>query len=196
MNTAVCIASGPSLTREDVEYCKGKARIYAVKEAVLLAPWADVLYAADTDWWSEYPTRWENFAGEKWTCSESAAQKYGLNHIAAKTEKKWSRTQGETATGGNSGFQALNMAALHFEALGLNGEQRIILLGFDYGFDKNRTDKHWWDKKHPRDSRESNYADWNKRLQSAAPLIPVPVINASRESAITCFAKADIRSLL
>jgi hypothetical protein len=45
----VCVASGHSLTKEDVEYCKGKAKVYIVNDGYKLAPWADLLYAAHTD---------------------------------------------------------------------------------------------------------------------------------------------------
>lgn len=189
MNTAICIASGPSLTKEDVEYCRGKGRVYAVKEAVLLAPWADVLYAADTDWWCNYQDRWQDFQGEKVTVSNRAAELYGLKYMEAKTQQKWSFAQGALATGGNSGFQTINLTVL-------DGADRVILLGFDYGYDETAQNKHWWDKDYPRDSRYSNYAEWNKRLAAAAPLIPVPVLNATPLTAITCFPKVDLKAVL
>lgn len=190
MKTAICIASGPSLTQDDVDYCQGKGKIYAVKEAALAAPWSDVLYAADTDWWTEHKARWEGFKGEKWTVSERACVLFPqINHIKCKTELKWSSEPGVIATGGNSGFQVLNMAVL-------DGADRVILLGFDYGFDPAQQDKHWWEKDHPRNSRFSNYAEWNRRLSAAAPLINVPVLNASRQTAITCFDQVNLRDVL
>lgn len=190
-DTAVCIAGGPSLTPDDVAYCKDKgAAIYAVKEVGLIAPWANVLYAADTDWWVKHPERWQAFKGEKWTCSERACQLFAaLNHIGAKSDLIWSDNPDFLATGGNSGFQALNMAVLR-------GAERVILLGYDYGFDKTISDKHWWEEDYPRHSRWSNYAQWNKRMAAAADLITVPVLNASRQTTITCFPRDDIRNLL
>lgn len=189
MKTAICIASGPSLNRDDVEYCRGKGRVYTIKEVGLMAPWADVLYAADTDWWDQNPERWRDFQGEKRTVSKAAADRHGLIYLEAKTQLKWSTTPGALATGGNSGFQALNMAVL-------DGADRVILLGYDYGYDPARQDKHWWDKEHPRNSRQSNYAEWNRRLAAAAPLIPVPVLNATAETAITCFPLVNLREVL
>jgi hypothetical protein len=188
MKTAICIASGPSLNREDVEYCRGKGRVYAIKEAALMAPWADVLYAADTDWWDKNPERWADFKGEKRTVSKAAADRHGLIYLEAKTQLKWSTTPGALATGGNSGFQALNMAVL-------DGAERVILLGYDYGHQPGMS-KHWWDVDHPRDSRYSNYAEWNRRLAAAAPLIPVPVLNATGNTAITCFPLVNLREVL
>lgn len=189
MKTAICIASGPSLNRDDVDYCRDKARIYVVKEAALMAPWADVLYAADTDWWNDHPDRWRDFKGEKCTVSKAAADCHGLTYLEAKTQLKWSNQRGALATGGNSGFQALNLAVL-------DGAARVILLGYDYGYDPGQQNKHWWDDDHPRPSRISNYAEWNRRLASAAPLIPVPVLNATRQSAITCFPIVNLRDVL
>jgi len=36
--TFVCLASGPSLTQADVDYCRGKARVIAIKDVLHLAP--------------------------------------------------------------------------------------------------------------------------------------------------------------
>lgn len=190
MKTYFCIASGPSLTMEDVEYCRGKGKVYAVKEAALMAPWADVLYAADHDWWVNHKDRWQGFKGEKWTLENRAAEIFPeLKTIKCRTEWKWSTTPGVIATGGNSGFQVINMAVL-------DGAQQVILLGYDYGYDPANQHKHWWDNEHPRESRCSNYVEWNKRLSAAAPLIQVPVINATRKTAITCFPRAKIQEIL
>lgn len=187
MKTAICIASGPSLTKDDVDYCQGKGRVYAVKEAAILAPWADVLYAADTDWWTEHQERWRGFEGDKITVSERACTLFPeLKHIKCRTQDKWSNTPGVIATGGNSGFQALNIAVL-------DGADRVILLGYDYGHKK---EKHWFDKEHPRKSRYSNYKEWNRRLNEAAPFIPVPVLNASPETVITCFDRVNLKDIL
>lgn len=193
MKTAFCIASGPSLTQEDIDYCRGKGPVYVVKECAFAAPWADVLYAADADWWDLYKGCPE-FAGEKWTVNVQAAQKYGLNYAAAKTQLDWSDDLAVgLATGGNSGFQTMNLAVLREMQRG--GLDRLVLLGYDMGF-KPGTQKHWWDKQHPRASRESNYGKWIERMAQAAPKIPVPVLNASRATAITCFPHVFLRDVL
>lgn len=187
MFTAICIASGPSLTPDDVDYVRGKGRVYAIKENHFLAPWADVLYAADTDWWEDRNGVPE-FIGERWTVSDEAAKKFGLNHVNGDSYITWSNTPGLIATGGHSGFQAINLAVQQ-------GAARVILLGYDLGHARG-TDKHWWEKSHPRRSRPSDYANWLERMNKAAPHIPVPVINCSRETAITCFPRAELRDVL
>lgn len=185
MNTAICIASGPSLKKEDVEYCQGKGTIYAVKECALIAPFADVLYAADHDWWPNNIERWESFSGRKCTVSDKASKQFNLEYFEAKPELDWSYEVGHLATGGNSGFQALNLAVLE-------GAERVILLGYDYGYQKDNN-KHWWDKTHPRTSRYSDYNSWIKRMEKAAPLIPAQVINCTPTTSLTCFSKRDLR---
>jgi hypothetical protein len=44
-STVVCLGTGPSLTAEDVEAVRGRAKVIAINNAHALAPWADVLYA-------------------------------------------------------------------------------------------------------------------------------------------------------
>lgn len=188
--TAICIASGPSLTLEDVEYCRGKGTVYAVKECHILAPWADVLYAADGDWWEKFKGCPE-FAGRRWTVDPEIAIKYSLNCIKYETKLLWSTDPCVIATGHNSGFQAINLAALH-------GHERIILLGYDMGHAPGM-DKHWWEQEHPRESRYSNYKKWIEHMDKAAPLIKqsgIEVLNATRCTAITCFPQVNLREVL
>jgi hypothetical protein len=70
--TVVCIGGGPSLTRDDVDYCRGKAFVIAINDAYKLAPWADALYACDGLWW-----RWHkgvpSFDGPKFALTKPAA---------------------------------------------------------------------------------------------------------------------------
>lgn len=187
MHTAICLASGPSLTQADVDYCRGKGRVYAVKECHHMAPWADVLYAADWDWWDKFKGVPE-FQGEKYAIDKAICDKYGLNYVPYKDGCVWSTDPAYIATGGNSGFQAVNLAVLQ-------GAARVILLGYDFGHQPGQP-KHWWDAQHPRESRWSHYAEWIKRFEAAAPLIPVPVLNASRESALTCFPRVKLGEVL
>lgn len=154
----------------------------------MLAPWADVLYAADTDWW-ENNNGVPEFMGQKWTVSAEAAEKYKLNHINYDTGLVWGSVPGIIATGGNSGFQAINLAVQR-------GAKKIIMLGYDMGFSSK---KHWWDGEIKRESRYSNYDGpdgWIEKFKKAAKIIPVPVVNVSRETALTCFPRANIEDVL
>lgn len=190
---AVCIATGASLTREDVDYCRGKAVIYAVKEAHILAPWADHLHAADHDWWDRVKGLKE-FQGNKYVCDQATAKRWGLNWLQYDYKLAWSTKQGLIATGsgdgktgGNSGFQAVNLAVLQ-------GATEIILLGYDCGHAGG--DEHFWTGTVKRDHRPSNYNMMIKGWHNAAPHIKIPVYNASRFSYITCFPKVSLKDVL
>jgi len=180
-----CIATGPSLREEDVLYCQGKGKVYVVKETYHIAPWADALYAADHDWW-ERLNGVPEFKGKKWTCDEKTAKKYDLNYIPYRVDSPWSNDPSYVATGGHSGFQTMNLAALH-------GATEIILLGYDMGY--SGSSKHWWTGKYKREIRGSDYNDWIKRFHAATKHIKIPIYNASRFSYLTCFPKVALEDV-
>lgn len=181
----VCVASGHSLTYQDVEYCRDKAQVWVVNDGYKIAPWADLLYAADTDWW-EYHEGVQSFKGQKWTVSHEAAKKYNLKHIDYKPKEKWSNSPDWIATGGNSGFQIVNLAAI-------KGAKKIILLGYDLGY----TDKKHWFGEHPsKINRSSNYGEWIKRWNEAKPFIDVEIINCTLNSNLKCFPMGELRECL
>lgn len=191
---AVCIATGSSLTPEDVDYCRGKATIYAVKEAYLYAPWADHLHAADCDWWVRNKGL-PDFLGKKYVCDQRTAQKYGLTWLEYDYKLPWSTKAGVIATGsgngttgGNSGFQAMNLAALH-------GATEIILIGYDCGHKKG-SHEHFWHDKIKREHRETNYNWLIKGYHNALPHIKIPVYNASRFSYLTAFPRVNLHDVL
>lgn len=181
----LCVASGESLTLDDLNFCKGKVKTYAVSDVYKLAPWADLLYSADHGWWS-YHNGAPRFNGEKWTCDRMAANEYNLNRIRYSNSALWSHDRSVVASGGNSGFQCMNLADLH-------GATEIILLGYDYGF---KHKKHFFGGHPPQINRHSNYADWLRRLKLAQPFINARVINCTPNSNIDFFERANIRDVL
>ncbi len=185
--TAICIASGSSLTQEDVDYCRGKGKVYVVSDCYKLAPWADVLYSCDERWWRHHDGV-PDFKGEKWTLDPHAAANHAVNLIGT-CEDAWSLNPEAVAKGGSSGFQCLNLAVLQ-------GAKRVILLGYDtkIGADGRR---HFFGD-HQSDSLnvESEYHLWLLYYQKAAPLIPVPVINCTVDTALDCFPRENLRNAL
>lgn len=180
MKTAVCLASGTSLTKEDVDYCRGKASVYVINNTYMLAPWADVLYACDEEWWDFYKP---DFAGAKWTINENAAKKYNLNLIAHDTQAIFCDTE-MIATGGNSGFQAINLAYLH-------GFRRILLLGYDY----QNSGQHWHGKHSGSLNKHPDMRRWIRHMENAYPLMQkagLEIINCSRDTAINCLPRSNI----
>jgi len=148
--TVVCLATGPSLTAVQVAHVAGArgrdaCRVIAINEAgleqyaPLAAPWADILYAADSHWWRHYfATSNEvqpgfiglRVSGEPVVEVKVAGIVYpSVDTIPMKMlefDKPMPRAPGELVSGGHSGFQALGLA------LSL-GAAEVILLGFDCG---------------------------------------------------------------
>jgi hypothetical protein len=162
------------------------------REVRLLAPWAYALYAADGDWWDNLYKKHggaADFKGRRITVNEEAAKRYGLECYKYKTNIPWSDKAGLIATGGNSGFQVANIAALE-------GAERLILLGFDMG--QSVPNKHFWTGQFDRGVplRDSDFPRWLEAFAKAAPLIPVPVINCTVGGNLEAFPRARLRDVL
>lgn len=182
---AVCVASGPSLDTDDIAYAKERARIIAINDNYILAPFADVLYACDLQWW-DWHKGVPEFAGTRWTQDPVAAEKYSLNYIRGIDSPGLSTDPEILHTGSNSGYQAINLAYLL-------GAKRIILLGYDMKFSSCGL-SHWFGD-HPNLVR-SNYDRWLSGYQTIADQCLVEVINCTRDTALECFPKSDIRNVL
>lgn len=93
-------------------------------------------------------------------------------------------------TGGNSGYQVLNL--LYFL-----GAKKIILLGYDMKMKGNLSH---WHGDHPNElNRFSNYKDWCQKFNQLAQDLKdegVKVINATRETALNCFDRLSLEEAL
>lgn len=178
--TFVLIGGGPSLTPSDVDYVRDKARVIAINDAYRLAPWAEVLYAADAHWWA-----WHDgvpgFEGQKYSIETRQTMVYpdvtvlkNTGYIGLELDPLGLRT------GHNSGYQALNLA-VHM------GAKRIVLLGYDMCANPNGP-SHWFgEHKIP---SPSPYADMRAAFDTLVePLaeIGVEVINCTRRTALKTF---------
>lgn len=189
----VVIASGESATASPIESLKGKARTLVINNCFELAPWGDVLYAADGKWWDAYPKARE-FAGLKVTQDAAAAKRYGLYrvHIFSEVNPASHRiaieAPGVLGHGGNSGFQGLNLAVQF-------GARRILLIGFDL------KGSHWH-ANHPEpmlNPRPQRLDKWRSRLDEQAPVfrqLGVDVINCSGVSALNRYRKMSLEEAL
>lgn len=185
MNTAVIIGGGPSLTKGDIDYCRGRCSVYGVNDAYRLAPWIDVLYAADYRWWRWHVEKVKSVCpGELWTTDERAAKEFDLNWIKSVLQPGFSHDASMIHRGHNSGYQAMNLAVIH-------GFDRLLLLGFDMkSSDKGQ---HWFGE-HPDSMRCS--IPFHLMIPAFERISGVEIVNCSSDSALTCFPKADIRSAL
>ena len=213
--TVVIVAGGPSLTVKDVgrvgvAHMLDQVRCIAVNDAYLLAPWADVHYAADSHWhkWHtdgiarvglDAPTvakLWAEFQGQKCSIESSGGniQDDAVHMLRNKTfpdhSMGLSLDSRALVTGRNSGFQALNLAILA-------GAARVILLGFD-GQPAKDGKAHWFGE-HPRPTPAAVYPLYCQAMSAAENAIlaaGVEVINCSQGSAINAFPKAALEDML
>ena len=159
------------MTPADVDACRGRARMIVVNNAYHLAPWADVLYAADEKWW-----RWQKgatgFAGLKYTIDPQRSPWPGLQVLRNTGAHGLERQPTGLRTGFNSGYQAINLA-VHL------GAARILLLGYDMHGD------HFFGA-HPDQSRPPFAVCLREFPSLAAPLaaLGIDVVNCTPGSAL------------
>lgn len=184
------IASGPSAGVVPFRKYEGRSRVVAVNESWRLCPWADVLYAHDYDWWNISGGR--AYEGLKIAGQKRAADEFGLRHVRVRSgdDRILTEYPGEVGSGGNSGFQAINLAVAF-------GVTRIALVGFDLSLARGLH----WHGSHARGLRnptDAATALWRKRLDAAAPTLErlgVEVINTSPTSTLTAYRKAPLEAL-
>lgn len=179
------LASGPSLAREDCERVRGYQTI-VVNTTYRMAPWARHLYACDRWWWAHnlVDVR-RDFRGELWTQDRAAAEEFGLSYVESRRLPGLGKDC--IHQGGNSGYQAINLAYLW-------GAKTIVLLGFDMSPDGHKTH---WHEPHA-NGVNSPYETWVKRFDALAADLEregVRVLNASRRTALRCFERIDASAL-
>jgi hypothetical protein len=176
--TAVVLASGPSMSPQvaDTVQQSGCPAI-VINDTFRLAPWADVLYAADVQWWICHSRDALQFRGLKVSVSETpfleVLRLKNSGHGGFDDDPRCLRT------GGNSGYQAVHLAA-HA------GAKRILLCGMDmHG-------AHWHGKHQAplRNVTEAIYQRWLRWFQYLVPELEkrgITVINCTPGSALRIF---------
>lgn len=185
------MASGPSMTAEDANYCHDRARVITVNTTFRLAPWADAHYSSDHDWWQMHLAEMREICrGEFWT-GHPTYKAAGMKRCPYdKRGRGISRRPGMINWGGNSGYCALGLAYQF-------GASRIVLLGYDQ-CDPAGTG-HWHGQHNDSIRKGFNWPMWHERFEEAARdfrRFGVEVINCSRVTALKCFPRAKLREVL
>jgi len=195
--TIAIIASGPSAKKAGVDKLQGRAKVIVINESWQLAPWADVLYGCDGQWW-----KWRDgvrkFKGIRLSYDADACNLYrdlGMRRIYIPDRKSdvivW-EPLGHVGAGGNSGFQALNLAAQF-------GGSRILLVGYDMRVDLG---SHWHQPHYPPLSNphpNDNLPRWRAAVDGAHEVLSsrgIEVINCSLVSALKAYPKMTIAEAL
>jgi hypothetical protein len=179
--TVVCIASGPSLTAEDVEKVRAAEHPVIVTNTTFrLAPWADVLFGMDSKWWKEYHKEVDSvFTGRKLSTSH-ASKVYDAESLALCPWFPRSLNSGEGAI-------LLAMAG---------GAKRIVLLGYDC----QTGERMHWHQDHPKPlGNGASIKKWPKYFAGVAKNASrqgIEILNASRSTALTCFPRVTLEDVL
>lgn len=142
----------------------------------------------DRIWWIEYAADVKGDF-ELWTSSKPAADVFDLNFINSEPGGGYSSRPGTIRQGGNSGFQAVSLA-LYF------GAARVVLLGFDMQMTGGRTHWHGDHRGKLGNPVDARMKFWLERFGELAKQAPAPIINATRETALTCFPRIDLKAAL
>lgn len=200
--SVVAIASGPSLTREDVEMVRAwrnanhMMRLVAViNTSYQIAPWANLVYACDARWWDMYERDVRTVCrhpAQLWTQDRKAAEKYGLRRVRCRLGGGLCREPGVVHAGDNSGYQLLGLL---YHA----GVRRVVLLGYDMKYGPN--DKSHWHGDHPPKLRsfpmwEKQTRNFNELARDLSKPYGMEVVNASRDTAITAFPRVGLSDAL
>lgn len=202
--TVVLIAGGPSLTKGQVNTVRvaraeGACLTLGINDAYRMAPWIDALYAADPQWWRVHIRAARDCHIPQMYCQdEPTCEEWGLYHIPGPPESKGHRSDVGISTnpayihfGGNSGFQALNLA-VHL------GAKRIVLLGYDMHVPDGGK-RHWFGD-HPAGlSNNETYPNYVTHFNQAAKQIAklgIEVLNCSPGSRIKCWEYSTVANAL
>lgn len=188
---AVVIASGPSLSDEQLEHVHrarqaDACRVVTVNNTCSRAPWAHVHYFGDYMAVKHYlPLVRSACTGEWWSGSTAAHERFRTQYI--KTAPRNGFGDRAVHLNGNSGAQAINLAMLF-------GAKRVLLLGFDMKLGQDGR-AHWFGQHPPHLVQIQLYRAWIDALTKAAPDATargVDIVNVTPGSALECFRRGDL----
>jgi hypothetical protein len=183
------VGSGPSIKGMDLSVLKDRIHVIAIKVAIDLCPWAEVCYGCDAPWWVDRKGL-PKYSGIK--IHHGIAAKHFPGMVRCLIEMNKDNMLVETpltiGNGGNSGFQALNLAVQF-------GATDIIMIGIDC---HERGGVHWYGRNtwlNANNPMGTNYVRWMQGFETAKKdldRLGVTVINASMQSAVKTFRKATL----
>jgi hypothetical protein len=174
--TCFVLASGPSLTEDDVNLVKGR-RTIVTNTTFRIAPHADALFFYDIKWYEKYRDELKTFGGYKVTISAAS----GPDVI---------RLRNGFSALGNSGAGAIALAVY-------TGCKKVILLGADCQHTNNET--HWHGNHPPGLGNAMSFRKWPAQFERAkkkADENGCVVLNASRVSVLDCFEKVNLEDVI
>lgn len=196
---AVVIASGPSVTHDDVEKVRRwrfepgyehTRGVVVTNNSFRIAPWADVLYAMDQNWWDVMGKEAKaTFTGELLTNKS-------VNYPGVTKGDHFIKHR----AGMNSGSGAISVA-VH------RGAEKVVLLGCDgcymaadgtATFDQAGSKKHWHGDHARGLGNAKSVKNFNAQFKHMADAFKgrALIVNCSPVSIVDCFPKATLDEAL
>jgi len=178
LTTWACIASGPSLVKEDCDLIEAAGiPTIAVNNSWEVARFASAIMAGDQKWWRRYHKSID-IKAERWYCQKTCGGgRYGLSYF-------------KSSGAYNSGMRAIQLAML-------KGATKVILLGYDCSL-KNGI--HWHglhkDWVNPSENKVRRWKNQFNKLAEEAASKDVKIINCSRSTALKCFDRMPLEECL
>lgn len=192
---AVVIATGPSLSDAQLELIaaarvEGRCWAITVNNAHARAPWTDLAYFGDYLFGKVHMQAMQRtHAGRIVTIAAAAAERWKLFHV--KASNKPGLGMGEAINmNGNSGFQALNLAAWL-------GAKKVALIGFDMRAVDGKP--HYFGQHAAPLVQTQLFEEWCHKARAIAADAKwhgIEVLNATPGSALQCFPMADLAEAL
>lgn len=188
------MASGPSARMYKLDALRDGFTGFAVKQSYDLIPWASIVYGCEPAWWI-HRRGLPEFSGLKFMYDMHLLPQFpdmkGVRVDTAANQLLMEKPA-VVGSGGNSGFQALNLAVQF-------GARRIALVGFDMS---DRGGAHWygrnnWAQAHNPD--RTVFGRWIKAFETASVQLKamgIEVVQASPNSALTCFPQLFVPDLV
>ncbi len=198
-DVVVIIAGGPSLTREDVAKVEqADVDIIGINNAYQICNRLTIHYACDTKWWRAH---WDKIPNGPARYSLKDDRKKqgdpgmpGVTQLQMADRSGLSKDWPKICWGGNSGYQAINLAYLL-------GYKKVILLGYDMQETGGKAHFHE-DHAFPgsMNPNRSTFHKWKKDFGILGSIIHkiggFKVVNATRQTALECFPRVDLEKLL
>lgn len=193
VKTAIVIASGPSLTQDQVDYAVATGHhTMVINAAYKMAPRATTMYSGDFLFWKNYVADVRrNFFGVPWSQDATSCERWPEIKRVRAANRDGLGKGGLIHLNGNSGFQGINLAHSW-------GFKRIVLLGFDMKLGP-KGEKHFHPD-HPAPMVQAQvFFEWlHKSARLAVDLKNdgAEVLNATTDTALTCWPKVELQEVV
>jgi hypothetical protein len=191
--TFVILASGASLTTDDVEYVRESgASVITVNTTFRVAPWADIHYSNDQDWYETYLPEMVKECQGRFICGYPAPFNTLVQTIPYNSALNDLSFDGKTLCwGGNSGFAAINLAVMF-------GAAKIILLGYDHDWTDGKSHHHG---DHPSNLQHRKpgfhrWTPWHERAAVTLKAKGIEIYNCTRTTKLETYPLRPLREVL